>query len=267
MTTAYSTNELLVCEVARHIQDEELAFVGVGSNGRAFTLAVGIPLAAIRLAQLTHAPSAGVHWGNLLDADLSIQPTSISQDVLTNWPAGSCPVDTGYKCDMLARGAFDLCFDSAAQVDQFGNLNITAIGDYRKPKVRLVGSLAQPEHLAYVKRPIIMMDLSRQTFVPEVDFITSVGHVSRGQTRAEIGLSPGGPALVVTNKATFDFDPDSHRMRVRTLHPGVMLEEVLDNMSFMPVVPSTIGQTSEPSAHELELIRSEIDPHTTFLIA
>lgn len=263
--TNYSTNELVTCAIARQIRDGDLVFVGVGTNGRAFTLAVGIPLAAVRLAQLRHAPAAAVYWGNLLEPDLANVPRDIRQDTFTRWPAAAAPSDTGIKCDMLARQAFDVCFDSAAQIDQFGNLNITAIGDYRKPKVRLVGCLAQPEHLAFVPRPIVVVDLDKRVFVEKVDFITSVGHYKGGRSREEVGLPPGGPQIVVTDKAIFDFEPESKRMRLASLHRGVTNEEVLDNMSFVPVVPQAVATTPEPDDESLRLIRSEIDPNRVLL--
>src|SRR2546429_588468 len=118
-TETFTTNELVTNVIAREIRDGDLAFVGVGTNGRAFTLAVGIPLTAIRLAQLTHAPASAVYWGNLLEPDLGNVPANIRQDTFTRWPAAACPSDTGIKCDMLARRAFDVCFDSAAQVDRY----------------------------------------------------------------------------------------------------------------------------------------------------
>ncbi|MFP6558932.1 CoA-transferase [Paraburkholderia sp. B3] len=261
----YSMNELVTCAIAKQIRDGDLVFVGVGTNGRAFTLAVGIPLTAVRLAQMLHAPSAAVYWGNLLEPDLSRVSSDIKQDTFTRWPASSCPSDTGIKCDMLARQAFDVCFDSAAQIDRFGNLNITAIGDYRKPSVRLVGCLAQPEHLAFVPRPLVVVDLDRRVFVDRVDFITSVGHYQGGRSREEVGLPPGGPELVITDKAIFDFEPETKQMRLALLHPGVTKEEVFDLMSFRPMVPDVVLTTPEPDDEHLRLIRSVIDPNRVLL--
>ncbi|WP_127143000.1 CoA-transferase subunit beta [Pelagibacterium montanilacus] len=264
-SATFTTNELITAYLARQIEDDDLAFVGVGTNGRAFTLAVGIPLAAVRLAQMRHAPGACVYWGNLLEPDLSEIPEKLTQDSLTHWQAAACPPDTGTKCDMLMRRAFDVCFNSAAQIDRFGNMNITAIGDYRQPKVRLVGCLAQPEHAAFVRRPYIVVDLDKRTFVEEVDFITSVGHYKGGSSRTETGLSEGGPRLVVTNKAVFDFAPGSKAMRLVSLHPGVTREEVLDLMGFVPEVSEDLGETPAPDAEELRLIRHDIDPNHILL--
>lgn len=260
MTTSHTTNELLTVQVARCIRDEDLVFVGVGTNGRAFALAVGIPLAGLRLAQMTHAPAASVYWGNLLDPDLSSFPEHLRQDSLTRWHAAASPVDVGYKCDMLARRGFDVSFDSGAQIDRFGNLNITAIGDYARPTVRLVGCLAQPEHFAFVRRPIVMMDLNRRNFVDRVDFVTSVGHARDGRSREQWGLGPGGPAIVITDKAIFDFETGDGSMRLKSLHDGVHIDDVLDNLGFTPALPQEIPTTAAPSDAELELIRSQIDP-------
>ena len=149
----YSLNELLVVAAARELRDGELGFVGVGTAGRAFTLAVGIPIAAARLAQMTHAPNFTIYWGNLLSPDLNRIPPKLTQHHVTTWPCAAQLANTGDKCDMLARRQFDVCFDSAPQIDRFGNLNITAIGEYRRPKARLIGCLAQTDHFAFVKSP------------------------------------------------------------------------------------------------------------------
>jgi len=267
MPAPFTGNELLTCVIARLIRNDDLIFVGVGTNGRAFTLAVGIPLAAVRLAQMHQAPDALVYWGNLLDPDLSRVPRDIRQDTFTRWPAAACPSDTGYKCDMLARQAFDVSFSSGAQIDRFGNLNITAIGDYKRPKVRLVGSLAQPEHLAFVKRPIIVMDLDKRSFVEKVDFITSVGHYRGGSSRTDLGLDEGGPTVVVTDRALFDFDPVTKEMRLVSLHPGENLDDVLSRMSFKPKIDGEVPVTTPPTAEELHGIRDVIDPERILLRA
>src|SRR3546814_2938867 len=122
----------------------------------------------------------------------------------------------------------DVCssdLNSAAQIDRHGNMNITAIGDYERPKVRLVGCLAQPEHFAFVRRPYVVMDLDRRSFVEKVDFITSVGYLDGGASREAAGLGPGGPRYVITDKAIFDFTPDPREMRLRSLHPGASRSE------------------------------------------
>ncbi|MFI3905363.1 CoA-transferase [Ochrobactrum sp. S1502_03] len=263
----YTTEELMISTIAAELRDDELGFVGLGTAARAFTLAVGIPIAAARLAQLKHAPGFSIYWGNLLTPALDRIPEALLQDAYTRWPAAASPADVGYKIDMVTRGRFDVSFESAPQVDQYGNLNITEIGGSQPPKTRLVGCLAQTEHLAFIKRPIIVTDLTKRAFVPKVDFITSLGFLDGGESRAELRLPGPGPNLCVTDKAIFDFHPVTKKMRLRSIHPGITLEEILDSMSFEPVIEGTPGETAIPDKDDIRLIREVIDPHGTLFSA
>jgi glutaconate CoA-transferase subunit B len=267
MSADYTTEELMISAIADELADDELGFVGLGTAARAFTLAVGIPIAASRLAQLKHAPGFSIYWGNLLTPDLQSIPDNLLQDQLTRWPGAASPADVGYKVDMITRGCFDVSFDSAPQIDQFGNMNITAIGDGIPPKVRLVGCLAQTEHFAFVKRPIIVTDLKRRAFVHKVDYITSVGYLDGGESRAALGLSGPGPALVFTDRAVFDFHPTSKRMRLRSVHPGETVRSVLNQMDFEPVIEGEPPQTKAPTMEDIRLIRTVIDPTGTLFKA
>lgn len=259
-----TVNELMVSIVSRELANDDLVFVGVGTAGRAFTLAVGIPLVSARLAQTRHAPGLDIYWGNLMNPDLSRIPARLSQHAITSWPGAYAPADIGNKVDMLVRGEFDVSFESAAQIDRYGNLNITRVGLGDKPSVRLVGCLAQPEHLAFVQRPIIIADLSERVFVEKVDYVTSLGHGGFDRSRRSLGYESRGPALVVTDKCVFDFD-DEGRMRLRSLHPGVHLDDVLGRMGFVPVHDEKVATTRTPDEDELKSIRQLIDPSRSLL--
>jgi glutaconate CoA-transferase subunit B len=259
----FTTEELMIAAISRELRDDELGFVGLGTAARAFTLAVGIPIAAARLAQLKHAPGFSIYWGNLLAPSLEKIPDALLQDAYTRWPAAASPADVGYKIDMVTRGRFDVSFESAPQVDRFGNLNITEIGGEGEPKKRLVGCLAQTEHLAFIKRPIIVTDLKKRSFVEKVDFITSLGYLDGGDSRARLGLPGPGPYMVVTDKALFDFHPETKHMRLKAVHPGITLNEVLENMSFEPIVEGTPKTTEAPTEEDVRLIREVIDPEGT----
>lgn len=264
----YTCNELMAAATARELRDGELGFIGVGTDGRAYTLAVGIPMVAARLAQMSHAPDFSIFWNNLLSPKLDEIPPYLTQDYLTKWPCAFQPVTCEDKNEMLASGRFDVSFDSAPQIDRYGNMNITAIGeDYKKPKVRLVGCLAQPDHFAFVKRPIILTDLKKRTFVEKVDFITSVGYLDGGDSRVKAGLKPYGPWKVITDKCILNFDNEAREMQLESLHPGVTLEEVLDNMGFRPRIPETIKTTEEPTQEQVQAIRETIDPNHSLLRA
>jgi len=263
----YSLNELMVVAAARELRDGDLIFIGVGTAGRAFTLACGIPIAAARLAQETHAPNLAIYWNNLLSPDLQQIPEKLTQRYLTSWPTAAQLHNCSEKNDMLQKGRFQVSFDSAPQIDRFGNLNITAIGDYRHPTRRLIGALAQTDHFAYVERPLILTDLKKRSFVEKVDFITSVGYLDGGTSRADAGLRPGGPSRVITDKAIFGFDDETKEMTVLSVHASSSVDEVLAEMSFTPRLPDEVPETVAPSAEELRLIREVIDPRRILLIA
>jgi len=264
----YTINELMASVIAREIADDDLVFTGVGTAGRPFTLAVGLPVVATKLAQSEHAPNASLYWGNLLSPDLDTMPESWLQDAFTRWRCASQLTETSQKIDMLAHGRFDVSFESAAQVDRYGNLNITRINNPDGSiRVRLIGCLAQPEHLAFVRKPIIVVDLSKRVFVEDVDFVTSFGHQRNGVGRERYALPGPGPQLCITNKAVFDFTGKGGSMRLRSLHPGVTLEEVHDLMGFKPEAPDSVPFTPEPTPEQVTLIRTQIDKNKTLLRA
>jgi len=262
--TGATVDELMAVVASRVLRDDDLVFVGVGTAGRAFALAVGIPLVACRLAQLRHAPGLDVYWGNLLNPDLSAVPATLNQGTITAWRGAYAPADIGNKVDMLVRGEFDVSFESAAQVDRHGNLNITRIGTGEVPDVRLVGCLAQPEHLAFVRRPVVLTDLSARTFVKRVDFVTSRGHGEGRGSREALGFRTAGPAVVVTDRCVFDFT-GTGLLRLRSLHPGQRLDDVLGRMGFDPVIEGEVPETPAPEPAELAAIREVVDPQHALL--
>jgi len=215
--------------------------------------------------------AAEVHGGverlRVIAARLRQIPPRLTQRYLTTWPTSAQLHNCSDKNDMLSRGMFDVSFDSAPQIDRFGNLNITAIGDYRRPTRRLIGALAQTDHFAYVSRPLILTDLKKRTFVEKVDFITSVGHLAGGTSRTEAGLRPGGPSRVITDKAIFGFHEETKAMEVLSVHATSTIEDVLAAMSFEPHVPTDVPTTAAPTADEIRLIRELIDPRGILLVS
>lgn len=260
----FTCNELLVAELARHLRDDEIGFVGVGTSGRAFSLVVGVPLAAGRLAQLTTAPRFDLQIGPIIGPEMDELPKRWNDSTVYSW-AASALLDGADNLDIFAKGGVDVGFVSGAQVDRFGNLNVTWIDRDGRRAVRLIGCLALPEHQAFAQRSIILADLSRRGFVPRVDFITGVGFLDGGTSRADAGLFDRGPWLVLTDLATFDFEPDSKEMRLRTVHPGFTIDDVLGTMSFRPIVPASVPTTEPPDASTLQLIREVIDPERLLL--
>jgi len=254
----WTVAELMSSCVARELSDGETAFIGVGT-GRGFTLAVGIPLVAARLAQLTHAPHFVVELGPMVSPDLREMPRRWSEDVVLTWPAAA-RISEEDSLDRLVAGRIDVAFMAGAQVDVFGNINSTIIGTYEAPKRRLIGVLAQPELLAFARKPLILMVQTRRSLVEEVDFITGVGYYRGGSSRDALGLPGGGPRKLITNLAVFDFETPDHRMRLESAHPGVEPRDVQANASGEFVVPPRVPETPAPTADEVRLIREVIDP-------
>jgi glutaconate CoA-transferase subunit B len=262
---AYTINELMVVELCRHLRDDEIGFVGVGTSGRAFSLVVGIPLAAGRLAQLTTAPRFDLQIGPIIGPEMQELPERWNDATVYSWAASGL-IDGADNLDVFAKGGVDVGFVSGAQIDQYGNLNVTWIKGKDGRRIRLIGCLALPEHQACAGRSVILADLDARVFVPEVDYVSGVGWLKGGRSREEAGITiGGGPQLVVTDKAILDFAPESRRMRVRSLHPGVAIEEVTAAMGFRPEMPGRIPQTEPPTKEQLSLIREVIDPKRLLL--
>ncbi|MHB1005036.1 MAG: CoA-transferase subunit beta [Chloroflexota bacterium] len=261
----YTLNELMCVAIARELSDGELGYIGIGSSGRSFTLAVGMPLVAARLAQLSHAPNFSVFWNNLLEPDLSRFPKAFTPYAIANWPAAAS-LTTADGNDMFAKGMFDIGFVSAAQVDRYGNMNITAIGPYRQPKVRLVGSLAQTEHLAFAHKPLCVTDLDRRVFVEQVSFRTGVGYLRGGTSRIEVGLEPLRDYKVITDKGVLGFHPETKEMTVLTTHRGCSIDDIFANMGFTPNLAEDLAETEPPTVDQVRLIRDVIDPSRIMLL-
>ena len=267
MAADYRIQELLAVEVARHLRDEEVVFIGIGTGGPAFIRAVGIPLTACRLAQLSHAPNLVPMLGPLIDPDLDTLPSSLRDDYeLVHWHS-KAQIPEQEALDVFKRGKMGVGFVSGAQIDSYGNLNIVAIGDYDNPKVRLVGPLAQTDHCAFAKRTFITMEHTKRQFVEKVDFISGAGYLDGPGAREKAGLRQGGPGLVFTDYCVFGFDEETKRMRIESLHPGTALETVVENTAFELVIPETIETTPEPTPEQVKLIRERIDPDGLLLDA
>jgi glutaconate CoA-transferase, subunit B len=165
---------------------------------------------------------------------------------------------------LAQRGFFDVGFIGGAQIDQWGNLNTTAIGDYDRPKVRLPGSGGANDIISLCRAVIILTAHEKRRFIPKVDFITSPGHVAGGDSRRRSGLLFGGVTRVVTTLGLFDFEPESRRMRLEAVHPGVTVEQVRDMTPFDLLVADPVKTTTPPTANELGLLRS-LDPERQFI--
>src|SRR5699024_2676942 len=244
----YTLAELLSYEISRYIQDEdEMGFIGVGTGGEAFILAIGIPAVASRIAQLNQAPDYMVMFGPIIDAKLDekdVPKTQYEYDLI-HWPARA-QITVEEALTIFKQGKMGIGFVSAAQIDIYGNLNITRINNNNQDsQIRLPGSLAQTDHHAYAKKTIVTIKHSKRNFVEKVDFVSAVGHNNQK------GLPGGGPILVVSDIAVMDFNSQTKKMRLKSIHPGNTIKDVLDNTGFDMEIPDEIPKTKEPNEETL----------------
>ena len=245
----YTASEMMIAAAARALAGVRTVFVGVG-----------LPNIACNLARRTVAPDleliyeAGVFGARPGRLPLSIgDPTLVSGSLCTMSMADLF----GYY---LQGGRIEVGFLGGAQVDRFGNLNTTAIASYTKPKVRLPGSGGACEIAIHARRLFYIMRLSKRAFVEKLDFRTSPGFLDGGDARWQLGMPGGGPQLVVTDKALFDFGGPDREMRLVSLHPGIKVDVVASEIGWRLCKASQVDETPAPTAAELECIRRELDP-------
>jgi glutaconate CoA-transferase subunit B len=156
----------------------------------------------------------------------------------------------------------DYTFLGGAQIDRYGNLNSTVIGDPRRPKVRFPGSGGANDFASLCWRTLIMTQHDRRRFVARLDFLTSPGYLTGPGAREAAGLpADTGPYKVITDLAVMGFDEPSKRMCVESLHPGITFAHVQENTSFELLQAATVTATEPPRELELRVLRDEVDPN------
>lgn len=254
MRASFSNSELLAVMAARQLTGVTTVFAGVG-----------IPLLAAALAQKTRAPRLTI----------VVEGGSIGLEVVPGrLPISTNEMRTAHRAQMLPsitdtflfaqRGFLDVGFMGGAQIDRFGNLNSSVVGPVERPKVRLPGSGGANDIISLCRQVIVVAMHERRRFVPRVDFVTSPGFLEGGDSRQKAGLVFGRVSRVVTNLGIMGFDEETKAMKLEALHPGVSVEEVVENTGFDPLIPERVAVTEAPNEEELALLR-RLDPDRRFL--
>ena len=214
---------------------------------------IGLPSEAANLARLGHAPEVVlVYESGTIGTRPDVLPLSIGDGELAEQADLVVGVPEVFAY-WLQGGRIDVGFLSAAQIDRFGNLNTTVIGDYRTPVVRLPGAGGAPEIAAAAGHVIVMLRHSRRAFVPAVDFVSSLGFGRHGEGR---GTLPGsGPTVVITDLGVLHPDPATNELVLVAVHPGVTAETVRAETGWDLAVADDLGATEPPRADELDLLR------------
>ena len=249
----HTTSELLAVMASRLLTEGQVVFAGVG-----------IPLLAATLAQRLHGPGLTILFeGGTIGAfvEPGQLPPSTNEQRCTR--RANMVLSSTDVLLLLQRGYIDIGFMGGAQIDQFGNLNSSFIGDPNDPTTRLPGT-GGGNDISSLTEMIVAMKHEKRRFVGKVDFITSPGFIRGGHRRQESGLVAGGMYRVVTDLGIMGFDDESRRMKVLALHPGVSVEEIQDNTGFELLVPDDLAVTQPPSERELSVLR-HLDPDKLYI--
>ena len=238
-------DETMSVAAARALRDGQVCFVGIG-----------LPSTAANLARRLHAPNLVlVYESGTLDARPEQLPLSIGDGVLSTTALTVISVPEVFNY-WLQPGRIDIGFLSGAQIDRFGNINTTVIGEYAEPLVRLPGSGGAPEIAASCREVIVVMRHRARAFVDQVDFVSSVGYGTGADDRAVLGLHGRGPTRVITDLGVLEPDPETKELVLTALHDGVSVEEVRAQTGWELQVSVDLKITPSATDAELEALRS-----------
>lgn len=239
----YSRNEMMTVAAARLLKNNQVCFVGIG-----------LPSAACNLARLTHAPDLVlIYESGTLGTKPDVLPLSIGDGNLADTAACVIPLPEVFSY-LLQAGRVDVGFLGAAQVDRFGNLNSTVIGDYDNPKTRLPGSGGACEIAAHAKTTFVMAKANTRSFVDKVDFCTSAGFMSGNGVRQKTSASGQGPMIVITDFGVLT-PLASDELAVSALFPNSSMQEASEMVGWRLQQHQHIDVLAEPSVHELNVLR------------
>ncbi len=248
----YTPRELLACVAARLINDGESVFVGTG-----------LPLVGALLAHKMHAPQMmAIYEGGAIGAEPPVLPWSVA-DSLTFYKA---PIILSMSSVFghSRAGYADVGFLGGAQIDMYGNINATCIGDYDNPKVRLTGSGGANDIASLCDRVIFMGLHLPERFPEKCDYITTPGFLNGPGEREKAGLPGKGPWRVISHLGVMGFDEETCRMKLISCHPGVTPEIIQQFTGFEMIIPDDVEVTPEPTDEELRILRNEVDPNHLF---
>jgi glutaconate CoA-transferase subunit B len=244
----------MACVAARELRDGEVVFVGIG-----------LPNLACNLARATHAPGLVlIYESGAVGAVPERLPVSIGDPSLVTGALMVCGMADVFQL-LLQNGRIEVGFLGGAQIDRWGNINTTVVGDYRHPEVRLPGSGGAAEIAIHARRTVVISRLSRRAFPERVDFVTSPGHRMAGRTRRELGMPGAGPVRVVTDKAVLEPDPGTGELVLTALYPGVTPDDVQAGIGWPLRRRDGLDVVADPTDRELHLLRDVLDPDRLYL--
>ncbi len=251
---SFTPGEIMVTRAAKELRNGEVVFVGIG-----------LPNLACNLARRLQAPDLIlIYESGAVGAVPSRLPLSIGDPCLVTDSISVCSMVEAFYY-YLQGGMIDVGFLGGAQVDRFGNINSTVIGEYQHPKVRLPGSGGACEISIHSKKIIIVLKQNKKTMPEKIDFVTSPGFIDENNQRIEYEMPGKGPVLVITDLGVYTFSKNTHEMVLSELHPGVSFDMVKENTGWDVKVADILGTTAAPTNEELKIIREDLDPDKIYL--
>ncbi len=242
--TGFSSSEMMTIAASRALSNDDVCFVGIGA-----------PSAACNLARLTHSPDITlIYESGTIGVSPSTLPLSIGDGELCSTALTTVSVPEMFRY-WLQGGKINVGFLGGAQLDPFGNINTTVIGDYKNPKVRLPGGGGAPEIALSCQKIFITMKQSTRGFVAKLDFLTSLGHGSGYGYRYRSGIKTLGPTLLFTDLAVWEIDRQSSKFCIASLHPGVTKQDIEKTVQWSVQYHENLETTPPPTIEELETLR------------
>ena len=242
--SAFTPTEMMTIAASRALTSDDVCFVGIGA-----------PSAACNVARLTHAPGITlIYESGTIGTAPEVLPLSIGDGELCETALTTVAVPEMFRY-WLQGGRISIGFLGAAQIDRFGNINTTVIGDYHHPKVRLPGGGGAPEIATSCGQIYVTLKQAVRSMVEKIDFYTSFGHGDGGDHRQRLGITTQGPTLLITDLAIWKPDPETREFTVVSLHQGVSREQVQETCGWTVRFAVDVAQTPEPTELELSTLR------------
>jgi len=241
---SYTANEMMIISAARALSNEDVCFVGIGA-----------PSAACNVARLTHAPDLTlIYESGTIGTRPDVLPLSIGDGALCETAVTTVSVPEMFRY-WLQGGRISIGFLGAAQLDRYGNINTTVIGDYANPKIRLPGGGGAPEIASSCGQVFVTLRHSPRGLVERVDFVTSLGFGRDGDGRRHRGISTRGPSLVITDLCILEPEANTHELVVTSIHPGVDRQTIRQQTGWTIRFGEDVGVTKAPDLAELTVLR------------
>jgi glutaconate CoA-transferase subunit B len=240
----YTPDEIMTVTAARQLRDGAVCFVGIG-----------LPSAACNLARVTHAPHLVlIYESGTVGTRPQVLPLSIGDGELAETATAVVPLPEIFA-HYLQRGRVDVGFLGAAQIDRYGNLNSTVIGEYAHPTVRLPGAGGAPEIATYAREVLVIMKQTPRSFVPRLDFLTSAGYLTGSGARAASGSPGAGPRAVITDFGVLRPHPETEELELAALYPGVSVDAARAATGWSLRVAGHLETLPAPEPAALEALR------------